>query len=316
MKKIVFVLLFMMLVIQGCTRESGNQAGPAQRGPNAGAEQAGSLPKISFAEIVTTNPVSGTALTVKYTISNGAVNRQLIAFRWYVNGVPVDDATGDTLDPQYFGKGDTVEADVIPTDGARQETPFRTKSITIMNTPPVVTSARLTPVPAYPGDTVTVVPEGNDVDGDAITYQYQWIVNGKNVEGGEDGKYDTSQLKKKDIIAANVVPFDGEDRGSAVTTTYLALSDRVPDITSQPASGLQDGVYTYQVAAKDPDGDPVTYSLAEAPPGMTIESNTGLIRWQPEVDHAGARQVTVKVAADDGDGGVAYQQFSLNVELK
>lgn len=45
------------------------------------------------------------------------------------------------------------------------------------------------------------------------------------------------------------------------------------------ASTTGTATYIYDVDALDPDGGPSTYSLTQAPPGMTIDADTGVIRW-------------------------------------
>lgn len=95
----------------------------------------------------------------------------------------------------------------------------------------------------------------------------------------------------------------------AVTVTRL---NRPPQILSQaPATGRVGTLYTYQVAATDPDlgaGDTLTFSLQGPPAGMTI-SPTGLIQWMPA--QQGALGATVRVT--DSAGLTASQTFTVNV---
>jgi RHS repeat-associated protein len=69
--------------------------------------------------------------------------------------------------------------------------------------------------------------------------------------------------------------------------------------------------YTYRVRATDPDDDDLTYALSAAPTNMTIDSNTGLIRWFPSLGQVGEHNVVVQV--EDGHGGVAYQSYGICV---
>ena len=45
--------------------------------------------------------------------------------------------------------------------------------------------------------------------------------------------------------------------------------------------GGVDRPYTYTVIATDPDDDTLTYYLTQAPDGMTIDRNRGVINWTP-----------------------------------
>lgn len=69
--------------------------------------------------------------------------------------------------------------------------------------------------------------------------------------------------------------------------------------------------YEYDVEAVDPDDDPITYSLLASPEGMSIDSLTGLITWNPGRDQIGTHSVTVRV--EDGHGGYDEQSFTLRV---
>ena len=69
--------------------------------------------------------------------------------------------------------------------------------------------------------------------------------------------------------------------------------------------------YQYQVETIDPDFDPVTYELDEAPSGMEIDGSTGLVTWNPTADQIGTHSVSV--TASDGRGGTATQTYDLRV---
>lgn len=303
-------LLMMVALCWGCTKDQGPQGGPGT--PSDGGLP---LPAVNFAEIVSPSSTSENPLSVQFSTLSGETRPELFQFRWYVDGTAVDGVKTSVLEPGYFRKGARVEAEVIPTDGTRIGAPFRTRTVTIKNSPPVVTSASIQPVPAFAGDSLSVSAEGTDRDGDAVTYEVQWIVNGANKAGNEQGRLNTAGLRKKDRITAMVTPFDGEDRGAPYPATYLVLANRNPDITSVPPSGLQNGTLVYQVVANDQDGDAVTFSLVTGPPGMTINRTSGLLTWEAPVVQS-RQQISVRIAADDGDGGVTYQEFSMTLEMR
>jgi hypothetical protein len=73
----------------------------------------------------------------------------------------------------------------------------------------------------------------------------------------------------------------------------LTAPDSLPGFTStSPASVMVASTYVYQVATA---GNPqATYSLVNAPAGMTIDQNRGLITWTPTVAQAGLNAVTVR----------------------
>ena len=70
-------------------------------------------------------------------------------------------------------------------------------------------------------------------------------------------------------------------------------------------------LFSYQVTAEDPDGDPLTFALLVGPPGMTIDPQSGLIEWWVTSKDLGIHDVTVEVT--DGQGGSDSQSFQVEV---
>lgn len=101
---------------------------------------------------------------------------------------------------------------------------------------------------------------------------------------------------------------------SAQTPPFTAIIDRTaPQFTSTPVTLA--GVarpYQYDVQTTDELVSDVTYQLASAPDGMTIDADTGLIRWTPQPAQRGDHAVVVR--AVDLAGNVAEQQFTVTVQ--
>jgi hypothetical protein len=111
-------------------------------------------------------------------------------------------------------------------------------------------------------------------------------------------------------------PTDTSDASVTVQATNTHGSDeqtfditvrQVPEITSSPVTEiLVSQAYSYDVEAS---GDPApTFSLTNAPEGMTIDENSGLIEWSPD-DSADA---SVTVVATN-EAGADNQTFTITV---
>ncbi|MBX3423652.1 MAG: VCBS repeat-containing protein [Pirellulaceae bacterium] len=70
-------------------------------------------------------------------------------------------------------------------------------------------------------------------------------------------------------------------------------------------------LWTYQPAAIDPDDDPVSFELIDAPGGMLHDLVTNTIYWAPMPEQLGGNSVVVE--ASDGRGGVTQQGFRIIV---
>ena len=57
-------------------------------------------------------------------------------------------------------------------------------------------------------------------------------------------------------------------------------------------------------AASDPDGDSLTWSITNSPPGATFDPTTGVLTWTPQVFQRGTYQ-NISISASDGNKSVS-----------
>src|ERR1051326_6703356 len=94
-------------------------------------------------------------------------------------------------------------------------------------------------------------------------------------------------------------------------TIAVARGNQAPQFTSVPIVNAEVGQrYSYQALATDPETDPITFSLAAGPTGMTM-STTGLVQWTPTADQLGAQSISLRVADDSGAN--ALQNYVVTV---
>ncbi len=224
-----------------------------------------------------------------------------VKIEWLVNGASV--ASGNIFKPVDAARGDSIQAKAVV---AGQE--VSSNIIQLGDTPPEMTKVKIMPEVFKPGDTLYVDTEAKDADGDNVTILYEWTKNGepagkgREIEGG---------VKRGDKIFIKITPFDGEAYGDPITMTREFRN--MPPTIAADTKRRFDGVhFTYQVKASDPDGDPLTYALKEAPKGMTIDPAKGLVSWDVPEEFVGKTSFTV--TADDGHGGVA--SYTVKVTIK
>lgn len=106
-----------------------------------------------------------------------------------------------------------------------------------------------------------------------------------------------------------------DPQAGVATQTFTLTTLRVggpPRIESIPATHAAVGSgYLYSLLAVDAENDPLTYSLIEAPGGMTIDTRTGEIAWTPTAGQLGQQAVFIAVA--DAAGNRATQSFAIQV---
>ncbi|HAK61240.1 MAG TPA: hypothetical protein DCO77_12820 [Nitrospiraceae bacterium] len=309
--------LFLFAATSSCSRDEQSTV-PASPGPAGGAaaRPAGNgPPRIMSSSIYPDEPTADKQLIAHYDGRDADNDYVHYTFRWYVDNELVQDGTVGTLDPGKHAKGSSVYVEIIPADQYSAGEAMKTEPVIIRNLPPSVSSVALTPPDPPVGTVITAEPRGADRDGDDIRYTYEWHVNGKAVTAPKDSNtFNTQGLKKKDAVHALVVPSDFDSVGEPAMSEIAVLLNRAPVITSKPPYALTNGIYEYRVLAKDPDQDRLTYKLVTAPPGMTINASTGVVRWRPPKDVAGKQDVSITVSVEDGDGGSVTQAFSIILE--
>ena len=222
---------------------------------------------------------------------------------WLVNENPVINSSSEQFKLSDAKKGDKVQAKAII-----QEKEIFSNTIQVKNAPPEISKLKFIPEVFKPGDILGIDVAGKDIDGDKVTYIYEWT---KNKEPAGSDKQIGVPIKRGDKISVKITPFDGEAYGKPITLQREIK--KISPIINEHTNFKFDGkTYTYQVNATDPDKDILTYSLKSAPAGMTIDPKTGAIKWNVPPDLKGKTTFTISVT--DGNGGEATQ--SLTFEIK
>lgn len=222
---------------------------------------------------------------------------------WLLNNTPFT-----TQAPNQFNGADAAKGDSLQARATIEGREVLSNTVQIKNAPPKIASIKLLDVLNKPGDALGVEVTGSDIDGDKVSFLYEWTINGE--PAGTEGKIGRS-VKRGDRVSVKVTPFDGESYGS------FGVLDReiqnLPPIIQENTDFQFDGtVYTYQVKASDPDGDPLTYSIESPAEGMTIDRAGGLVTWNVPSEFKGRKTVTIVVS--DGQGGTARYVLSITIK--
>ncbi|MFO0707024.1 MAG: putative Ig domain-containing protein [Nitrospira sp.] len=297
------VLVAFLVGVSGCT------ADPPQVGGDSSAGVTENHPPIVHSLSVVPDPIvrQGVITAVAETKDIDQDEVQL-RYRWFVNDRPISGASSAAFSADYVKRGDRLTLEVIPYDGKSEGVPTRVTRV-VENTPPVVQTVSLDPLHARAGESIRAVIDGSDVDGDVVRYSYRWTRNNQVVFEGEQDSLETTGFTRDDSVAVFVTPHDATTHGKEVLSQSIVLANRSPKFASTNPASLTQNLFTYTVAAIDPENDPITYSLEIAPEGMVIDGQTGRIQWTIPPALGGTHHVKV-VAKDSRDGWVS-QEFDV-----
>ena len=230
------------------------------------------------------------------------------SIRWEKNGQIIAGQTSARLGAEFFARGDVVAVVVSTAAGeVRAQT-------TIGNAPPRVTRVTVQPPKVYRGVNLTVEVVGDDPDGDAVSYEYAWSVNGEDLYWEDGPQLSGDKFSRGDRVVLLVTPFDGKVGGKAFKGVDMVVDNAPPKFVSTPSQTFQGMSYHYEARAEDRDGDRLTYALDSAAPGMTIDPASGTINWT--VDPQGAGDYKVRIVVKDDQGLTVSQEFTLGLSFK
>ena len=158
-------------------------------------------------------------------------------------------------------------------------------------------------------DTLTATATKNDADGQPVSLTYVWKVNTvvKRTFTSASALTDSFSLAvagngdKGDAVAVEVTPSDGIASGTSATAqatvanTAAAFSQDLQDRTDDEV-----GVVSLSAGATDADSDTLTYDATNLPPGLSINTGTGLISGTVSATAASGSPYAVSVTATDG----------------
>ncbi len=132
------------------------------------------------------------------------------------------------------------------------------------NRAPAVQSARIVPSPLVLSGPVSVQVEADDPDREAVTFRYQWLVNGNPMAGQTESTLAPHLLKRGDSVAVEVIPSDGKTQGPPYRTQAVAVANTPPEITRvalEPAEvRIGDSLHA-KVEGSDADRDEIRYTF-------------------------------------------------------
>ncbi len=168
------------------------------------------------------------------------------------------------------------------------------------------------------GGTLLYRIEALDPNGDPLTFTLTKSPAGMTIGSGQDAANLLRWKPNASQVGSHLVTLQISDgRGGVITQSGTVsvsadLANEPPQIISTPGfSAVTGKTYFYDVAALDPDGDQLFFDLATRPIGMSIDQQTGAIRWTPTADQLGSFEVAID--ARDPFGGSGRQSFTVTV---
>ncbi len=206
-------------------------------------------------------------------------------------------------DPATFGQP-AIDTAVEPlSDFVEEEVP------TGANRAPVVRQARIDPKKPRRDEDLQVLADLHDPDGDLLRTLFRWFINEKPLSGATGKKLTSGPYKKGDVVQVEINVTDGPN--DTVYMTEGVTIQNSPPVMIKPSKGAAnlDGLV---IDVKDPDDDPLTFSLEDAPPGLSIDSE-GVLHFSASDEIKETTSYTTRVMAEDPEGERAIWELKLTL---
>jgi hypothetical protein len=165
-------------------------------------------------------------------------------------------------------------------------------------------------------DSLKVEVKAHNPGDGKLSYQYQWQINGKVVEGANGNVLPAGLARKNDRITITVVPsVDGVEYRKFQYAVFAAIYNAAPSLVLKEETRKEGDVIEFQLKAEDPDGDKIHYALEEPLlEAMTIDKDTGKITWKPTSKQKGIHRF--RASATDSDGSKIAKTFEFSLDVK
>lgn len=162
------------------------------------------------------------------------------------------DIDGDSISYEWVNKKSqyprgthTVQVRAKDSQGAYSS--YASKTFTVENSAPVMSSFTTNKSTYAPGDTITYYPIATDIDGDSLTYEYSNKITIASTPGTH-----TIEVRAKD-------GHGGVSAWKSVTITVQNRAPSAPVISVSPNQSIKPTTHvTFSATSTDPDGHPVT----------------------------------------------------------
>ncbi|TNF24964.1 MAG: hypothetical protein EP329_23930 [Deltaproteobacteria bacterium] len=197
---------------------------------------------------------------------------------WVVNGyenpgVTVASVVAGALETSagaYARKGDKISCRLRASDGTATSAPAQSDELTLDNAPPEVGIVLI--MPAHGETTLNELAvlscqtqDATDPDGDSVTLNYSWTVNGEPVVGADGALLDGSAFDRGDVVACAITATDGQATSEPITSkSPVTIKNAPPSLVSATLSPATPNPYSLLTCTpegwSDPDGDALEVS--------------------------------------------------------
>ena len=227
-------------------------------------------PTVSNVQITPSGATSADDLTLTYDFNDQDIGdtESGTTIHWSKNGVHQTQHDGlMMLSKIHTTRNDDWSVSVTPSDGEDFGTTESSNIIIVLNAPPTIISSLLAPTTPTSDDDITASTFGqSDEDGDALTFEYRWYLEGALQENLNDVDVLPSLATRSgDTWMVEIRAYDGEDYSTWVSSNPISVGQQtsnnaptVDSITISPTNPTTTDTLVATSTSSDADMDSIT----------------------------------------------------------
>ncbi|MEC8023128.1 MAG: hypothetical protein VX223_04290, partial [Myxococcota bacterium] len=238
-------------------------------------------------------------------------------YSWLING-EVDSAFDQpNLPVGSTSKGQSVACQVTPSDGSDLGPPVTSDTVVIQNSAPTVATVSISPDTPQSNTPLTcTVGSVSDADGDAVSFVWEWRVDGEVVADAVGESLPVMFFERGDSVTCAVAPTDGTDTGTVIQSDAVLITNTPPSasgVTVTPSlPGTGDDLQCTLLGFDDFDGDPEAVVYAWLADGQLITAQTQAVL-PSSVTSKGQAFVCQAMPYDGVDTGLVLLSSSVSI---
>ncbi len=256
------------------------------------------------ASLLLKNQSGGISLSYSFVDNDGDSDKSFIS--WYRNGVLVEGIDSKDLPSYIISNGDEWYAAITAYDGKKSGNSITSNKILISanNAPPVINNMFISRTPGLTA--IRLAYEYSDADGDTDESIVRWY---RFADGAlapalvpelTGVSVPLSMTAPNDRWTCDVIPFDGKDAGSLISSNVVHIVNEPPEFTvPSTLEATEDEAIEFSVYAYDPDTiDPskLSYALSGGPSDKFVKIEYNRFKWQTGPGDFIDSSITVEVS--------------------
>jgi hypothetical protein len=177
------------------------------------------------------------------------------------------------------------------------------------NRRPRIHFVKILPDNIYVDTPATVNFRAEDPERSQINTSFQWYINGRRRIGQSSRRLPSSYFGRGDKLSIELTVSDGENSVSSISPEVEVLNSP-PTMEFPGQIGSLNG---HQIEASDPDNDRLSFTIEDAPAGLTINTNSGVLSYVATQDSSVGGDYNMTITVTDPSGESASLPLSIQV---